>query len=174
MKRRLRNVDLFKMHLSLYDYQSKASRYSNGLKVTQLCLTLGDPMDYTVQNIEVGSLSLLQGIFPTQELNPGLPHCRQILYQLSHKRSPTILEWVDYPFSSGSSWPRSWTGVSCIAGEFFTKRAIREAPHNGLTYFKKSQNRIITNQKYTINSQKNKREYKHNTKENHHTTKSKT
>ena len=36
----------------------------------------------------VGSLSLLQGIFPTQGSNPRLPHCRQILYQLSHKGSP--------------------------------------------------------------------------------------
>ena len=35
----------------------------------------------------VGSSSLLQGIFPTQGLNPGLPHCRQILYQLSHHGS---------------------------------------------------------------------------------------
>ena len=40
-------------------------------------------------NIGVGSYSLLQGIVPTQGLNPGLPHCRQILYQLSHKWSPT-------------------------------------------------------------------------------------
>ena len=39
------------------------------------------------QNTGVGSLSLLQGIFPTQGLNPGLLHCRQILYQLSHKGS---------------------------------------------------------------------------------------
>ena len=39
------------------------------------------------QNTGVGRLSLLQGIFPTQGLNPGLPHCRQILYQLSHKGS---------------------------------------------------------------------------------------
>ena len=39
------------------------------------------------QNTGVGSLSLLQGIFPTQESNPGLPHCRWILYQLSHKGS---------------------------------------------------------------------------------------
>ena len=68
----------------------------------------------------VSSLSLLQGIFPTQGLNPGLPHCRQILYQLSHKGSPRILEWVTYPFSSGSSQPRNRTGVSCIAGRFFT------------------------------------------------------
>ena len=39
-----------------------------------------------------------------------------------------ILEWVAYPFSSGSSRPRNRTGVSCIAGGFFTNSAIREAP----------------------------------------------
>ena len=49
------------------------------------------------QNTGVGSLSFLQRIFPTQGLNPGLPHCRRILYQLSHKGSPRILEWVTYP-----------------------------------------------------------------------------
>ena len=43
------------------------------------------------QNTGVGSLSLLQGIFPTQGSNPSLPHCRQILYQLSHKGSPRML-----------------------------------------------------------------------------------
>ena len=37
-----------------------------------------------------GSLSLLQRIFPTQRSNPGLPYCRQILYQLSHKGSPRV------------------------------------------------------------------------------------
>ena len=40
------------------------------------------------QNTGVGSLSLLQGIFPTQGSNPGLPHCRRILYQLSYEGSP--------------------------------------------------------------------------------------
>ena len=59
------------------------------------------------QNSGVGSLSLLQGIFPTQGSDPGLLHCRQILYQLRHKRSPRILAWIAYPFSSGSSQPRS-------------------------------------------------------------------
>ena len=54
-------------------------------------------------NTGVGSLSLLQGIFPTQGSNPGLPHFRRILYQLSHKGSPRILEWVAYPFSRGTS-----------------------------------------------------------------------
>ena len=80
------------------------------------------------QNTGVGSLSSLQGIFPSQGLNPGLLHCRWILYQLSHKGSPRILEWVAYPFCRGSSRPRNWTGVSCIAGGFFTNWAIREAP----------------------------------------------
>ena len=53
----------------------------------------------------MGSHSLLHGIFLTQGSNPGLPHCRQILYQLSHKGSLRILEWVDYHFSRGSFWP---------------------------------------------------------------------
>ena len=73
-----------------------------------------------LQNTGMDSLSLLQGIFPTQGSNPRLQHCRQIRYQLSHKGSPRILEWVAYPFSSGSSWPRNWNGVSWIAGRFFT------------------------------------------------------
>ena len=66
------------------------------------------------QNTRVGSLSLLQGIFPTQGSNPGLPHCRQILYQLSHKGSLRILEWAAYPFSSRSFQPRSWTKVPAL------------------------------------------------------------
>ena len=88
---------------------------------------LYSPWNPPGHNTEVGRLSLLQGIFPTTGSNPGLPHCRWILYQLSHKRSPRILEWVAYPFSSRSSWPRNWTRVSCIAGGFFTNWAIREA-----------------------------------------------
>ena len=78
------------------------------------------------QNTGVDSLSLLLGIFPTHGLNPGLLHCRQILYQLSHQGSPRILEWVTYLFSRGSSQPRSWIRVSCIAGGFFTSWATRE------------------------------------------------
>ena len=50
---------------------------------------LYSPWNSPNRNIGVGSYSLLQGIVPTQGLNPGLPHCRQILYQLSHKWSPT-------------------------------------------------------------------------------------
>ena len=55
------------------------------------------------------------------------PHCGRILYQLSHEESLRILEWVAYPFSSRSSWPRNQTRVSFIAGRFFTNWATREA-----------------------------------------------
>ena len=70
--------------------------------VTQLCLTLCDPMDCIAhqtpqsmnspgKNTGVGGHFLLQGIFLTQGLNPDLPHCRQTLYQLSHQGSPKIV-----------------------------------------------------------------------------------
>ena len=88
---------------------------------------LHNPWNSPGQNTGVGSLFLLQGIFPTQELNPGLLHCTQILYQLSHKGSPRILEWVAYPFSSRSSWPRNQTRVSWIAEGFFTNWATRDS-----------------------------------------------
>ena len=52
---------------------------------------LYSPWNSPGQNTGVCSLSLLQGIFPTQGSNPGLPHCRQILYQLSHWGSPRTL-----------------------------------------------------------------------------------
>ena len=90
------------------------------------------------QNTGVGSLSLLQGIFPTQGSNLGLPHCRRILYQLSHQGNPRILEWVAFPFSSGYSWFRNQTRVSCIAGRFFTNWAMREALIIGNHGLKKS------------------------------------
>ena len=51
------------------------------------------------KNIGMGCHTLIQGIFPTQRSDPGLPHCRQILYQLGHQGSPWILERVAYPFS---------------------------------------------------------------------------
>jgi len=53
------------------------------------------------QDTGVSSCSLLQGIFPTKGSNPGVLHCGQILYQLNHKGSLGILEWVVYPFSPG-------------------------------------------------------------------------
>ena len=92
------------------------------VKVSQSCPTLCHPMDCSPwsspgQNTGVCSLSLLQGIFPNQGSNPGLPPCRQILYQFSHKGTPRILGWAAYPFSSRSSWPRNWTGVSALQAD---------------------------------------------------------
>ena len=49
---------------------------------------LYSPWNSLGQNTGVGSRSLLQGIFPTQGLTPGLPNCRQILYHLSHRGAP--------------------------------------------------------------------------------------
>ena len=55
--------------------------------------------DFPGKNTGVDCHSLLQGIFPTQGSNPGFPHSRQILYHLSHQRSPRILESIANPFS---------------------------------------------------------------------------
>ena len=96
---------------------------------------LYSPWNPPGQNTGVSSLSLLQGIFPTQGSNPGLPYCRWILYQVSHQGSPRILEWVAFPFSSGYSWPRNGAGVSCIAGGFFTNWATREVQVNQFILF---------------------------------------
>ena len=99
--------------------------------VTQSCPVLCDPLncsprgssvhgDSPGKHTGVGLHTLLQGIFPTQGSNPHLPHCRYILYCLSYQGSPRILEWIAYPFSRGTSQPRSQTGVPCIAGGFLT------------------------------------------------------
>ena len=66
----------------------RRSVMSNSLRLHGLY----SPWNSPAQNIGVGSLSLLQGIFPTQGSNPRLPHCRQIFYQLNHKGSPEMLE----------------------------------------------------------------------------------
>ena len=79
----------------LYDGRLHRFIYVVIVKVAQSCPALCDPMYYTVHGIlqarilsrTARSCSLLQGIFPTQGSNPGLPHCRWILYQLSHKGS---------------------------------------------------------------------------------------
>ena len=70
---------------------------SDSLRPHSLC----SPRNSPAQNTGVGSLSLLQRIFPTQGSNPGLPHCGQILYQLSHKEAKNIgvgslspLQWI--------------------------------------------------------------------------------
>ena len=91
---------------------------------------LYSPWNSPGQITGAGSLSLLQGIFPTEGSNPGLLQWREILFQLSYKGSPRILEWVAYPFSSGSSWSRNPTGL--LQGDSLPW-AIREALQTGRT-----------------------------------------
>ena len=93
---------------------------------------LYSPWNSPGHNTRVGSHSLLQGIFPTQGSSPGLPHCRRILYQLSHRGSARILEWIACLFSSESSQSRNWTGVTCVAGGFFTNWAISHLPNRNI------------------------------------------
>jgi len=100
-------IHLFKTHLlSTYDKpcsvysELQSSRHIPNLKewVSESRSVMSDslwphglysPRNSPGQNIGVGSLSLLKGIFPTQGLNPGLLHCRWILYQLIYQGSPT-------------------------------------------------------------------------------------
>ena len=68
------------------------------------------------QNTGVGSRCLLQGIFPTQGLNPGLPHCRQILYQLSHQGSPELPRAPTYSVYCWGCWNTAGAlGITSIA-----------------------------------------------------------
>ena len=68
---------------------------------------LYSPRNSPGQNTGEGSLSLLQGIFSTQGLNPGLLHCRRILYQLKHKGSP------DNTIAQNNSYTKACLAVAC-------------------------------------------------------------
>jgi len=62
--------------------------------------------------LQARKLQWAPGDLPNPGSNPGLPHCRWILYHLSHQGSPRILERIAYPFFRGYSQPRNRTGVS--------------------------------------------------------------
>ena len=109
---------------------SKESACKSGVKVGQSCPTLCDPMDWTVHGILQARI-LKQVAFP---FSRGSSQPRDWIHialkadslPAEPQGKPRILEWVTYPFSSGSSRPRNWTGVTYIAGGFFTNWAIRE------------------------------------------------
>jgi len=89
------------------------------------------PGDSPGKNAGVGCHALLQGIFPAQELNPGLPHCREILYHLSHQGSPSVSVCsycfvdrnlnsltflsISQPFQLCRTINASWGGSLCIS-----------------------------------------------------------
>ena len=109
--------------------------------VTQLCLTLCDPMDYSLpgssvhgdspgKNPGVGCHALLQGIFPTQRSNLGLLHRRWTPYHLSHQGSPRILEWVAYTHSGDLPDP----GIEPGSPEFQVDSLPAELPQKPLLF----------------------------------------
>ena len=68
----------------------------------------------------MGSHSLLQGIFLTQRLNPGLPHCRQILYRLSHQGNCSLwLTWI--------KWPSILFASDSLATEYFQAETLESS-----------------------------------------------
>ena len=71
-------------------------------------------MEFSSQSTGLGNLFLLQEIFPTQGLKPGLLYFRQILYQLSHQGSPRILEWVAIPSPGDPPDPRIEPGSPAL------------------------------------------------------------
>ena len=112
--------------------------------VTQLCLTFCDSMDRSPpgssvngnspgKDTGVGCHALLQGIFPTQEKNPGLPHCRRILYHLSHQSqeycSLSLLQGI---FSTQES---NWGLLHCRWSLY--QLSYQESSEQGLTCFQK-------------------------------------
>ena len=86
------------------------------------------PWKFPGQNTEVDNGSLLQGIFPTQELNPGLLHCRRILYHLSHQGSPRILEWVALTKTSISIIKNSEFIHDCTIGKPYAVQVTQSCP----------------------------------------------
>ena len=109
---------------------------------------LYSPLNSSGQNTGVGSLSVLQGIFPSWGSNPGLPHYRWILYQLSHEGSPRILEWAAYPLSR-SSQPRNQTGVLPHCRQILYQLSYQGSPsqpgnhHNKLMHHHKEKSPFI-------------------------------
>ena len=88
--------------------------YKVKVEFAQSCPTLCHPMDYSPwnspgQKFRVGRGSLLQGIFPTQGSNPGLPHCRWILNQPSHQVKPEIHEHYEKQHSITHTYAHTHT-----------------------------------------------------------------
>ena len=81
----------------------------HGLELTRLLC----PWESPGKNTGVGHQSLLQRIFPIQVLKPGLLHCRQIFYCLSHQGSPLYSFWLISALTDPFLTPRGVTG-SCV------------------------------------------------------------
>ena len=88
---------------------------------------LYSPWNSSGQNTGVDSLLFLQGNSPNPGIKPRSPTLQADSLPAESQGKSKNTGVGNYPFSSGSSRPRNWTGVSCIAGELFTNWAMREA-----------------------------------------------
>ena len=91
------------------------------VKVVQSCPTLCDPMDcvhgiHQAKILEWAAFPFSRGSFPTQGLNPGLPHCRRILYQLTHKGRKSLKSKWNINKTFGIWLPPSDPGWVAIKG----------------------------------------------------------
>ena len=80
------------------------SLWPHGLQIVRLLFPYNSPG----KNTGVGCHSLLQGLFPTQGLNPGLLHCRHVLYHLSRQESPWLNLFFGWSFSTDKGRQRTW------------------------------------------------------------------
>ena len=123
---------LWMRHLS-WDKRVHVIDWLNWLKVIQSCLTLCDPMDYTVYGIlqarilEWAAFPFSRGSSQPRDWTQVSRIAGGFLTSWATKGRPRTLEWVAYPCSRGSSRTRNQTSVSCIAGGLFTNWAIKEA-----------------------------------------------
>ena len=125
----------------------------NRMKLSESCSLVSDslrphglysPWNSPSQNTGEGSLSLLQGFFPTQGLNPGLWHCRPILHQLSHEGNPRILEWVTYPSPGDLPDPGIKLGSSALQEDSLPTEAPGK-PNNRIGSYKMSYDLPVIN-----------------------------
>ena len=100
------------------------------VKVTQSCPTLCDPVDYTINGILQARILEwvdfpFSRVLPNPATEPRSPALQADSLPAEPQGKPKNNEVGSDPFSSGSSGPRNWTRVSCIAGRFFTNRGVR-------------------------------------------------
>ena len=131
------------------------------LLVAQLCLTHCDPIDcnlpgFSVQdspakNTGMGSHSLLQGILPTQESNPGLLHCKQVFYHLSHKGSLRGLSYLLVKTCKLSGFIESPQFAECVTCKNTKELEYRRsADKGGLHYRVETRQKISRIHKNTL------------------------